>query len=304
VALNSVNVSVSDVSTDGTNPDPDSDGNPKNNNVPTVITFSPDIFFGLTKKGSFVKLDNNSFDVTYTITVHNLGNDTLRNIVVKDSLYEKTIRQPASYTIKTKPVTDGYLVDNVNFNGRTDINLINSDESFLPPGVTSSIVFVINVIPDTVTYLSNSATGSARSVAGGNNVSDISNNGNNPDSNDNGVWNEPEDNVPTVLILPGLTTPVTHTLFIPEGFSPDGDGINDVFEIKGLPTDGVNSITIYNRWGNRVYYHENYNNSWQGYPNIAGTFGKDKLPQGTYYYVLEMKGSAGKAITGFIVLQY
>ena len=74
--------------------------------------------------------------------------------------------------------------------------------------------------------------------------------------------------------------------------------------IQGLPTNGENSITIFNRWGNRVYFHSNYNNAWDGHPNIAGTLGKDKLPQGTYYYILDIKGSGLKPITGYIVLQY
>jgi hypothetical protein len=53
-----------------------------------------------------------------------------------------------------------------------------------------------------------------------------------------------------------------------------------------------------------VYYHSNYNNLWDGYPNIAGTLGKDKLPQGTYYFILEFKGTTQKPITGFVVLEY
>jgi gliding motility-associated-like protein len=82
--------------------------------------------------------------------------------------------------------------------------------------------------------------------------------------------------------------------------------VNDVFVIRGLPSDNESAITIFNRWGNRVYYHANYRDAqpWDGHPNVAGTVGKGKLPQGTYYYVLEIKGSGLKPITGFIVLQY
>ena len=41
--------------------------------------------------------------------------------------------------------------------------------------------------------------------------------------------------------------------FIPEGFSPNGDIVNDVFFIRGLDEYPLNSIAIYNRWGNKVY---------------------------------------------------
>jgi gliding motility-associated-like protein len=124
----------------------------------------------------------------------------------------------------------------------------------------------------------------------------------NPDTDNDLVCNEPFDNVPTVIVLP-----VTYSLFVPEGFSPNDDGINDQFVIKGLPQNSKNSLTIFNRWGNRVYFHENYAEAvpWDGTPNIAGTFGKGgKLPAGTYYYVLEMKGTDQRSLTGFIVLQY
>jgi gliding motility-associated-like protein/uncharacterized repeat protein (TIGR01451 family) len=251
--------------------------------------------------GSYLLLDNNTYDVSYTVTVHNLGNDTLRNIVVADSLFNNTIKAPASYVVKSGPVTTGGLSANSNFDGRYDINLISSGQSKMAPGEVSNIRFTINVAPDTVTIVYNSAFGSAQSFFG-DTARDISNNGTDPDSDDNGIWNEAVDNVPTLLELPLLTSR-TSSLFIPEAFSPDGDGVNDVFVIKGLPDGGENSITIFNRWGNRVYHHGNYNNSWDGRPNIAGTLGKDRLPPGTYYYVLEMQGP-GVTKTGYIVLQY
>jgi gliding motility-associated-like protein len=302
-AVNNINVSVADVSTDGTEPDPDLDNDPKNNSVPTVITFTPDLFFGLTKQGSFLKLDNNSFDVTYTISVHNLGNDTLKNIVVMDSLFNNTIRQPATYTMKSAPGAGGGLIANANFNGNSNINLLDTG-SVLAPFSVAQITFVINVVPDTVTVLSNTASGSAFNALTNTTLDDISNNGTDPDLDDNGVWNETGDNVPTVLVLPADPNALLGELFIPQGFSPDGDGINDLFVIKGMPLEGDNTITIFNRWGNRVYFHANYDNQWGGHPNIAGTMGKGKLPQGTYYYIFEMKGTPLKPITGFIEIQY
>jgi gliding motility-associated-like protein len=52
-------------------------------------------------------------------------------------------------------------------------------------------------------------------------------------------------------------------LYIPSAFTPNGDGINDVFFAKG---DGIKrfSLTIYNRWGEIVFYSDDINNGWDG----------------------------------------
>ncbi len=289
---------VTDSSQVGTDPDPDLDGDPTNNNVPTPLSLNPNLFFGLTKEGSLNgPLPDNSYDVTYTITVHNLGNDTLRNVVVKDSLFGTTIKNPASYTMKSGPVVSGTnLTANNFFNGNSDANLLIPSSSKMPPNTINTIVFSINVVPDTVTVISNIAIGNAISSASVV-VSDTSNTGNNPDSNSNGVWNEPADNKPTVLKLE------SSELFVPQGFSPDGDNKNDFFVIKGLNGKSCN-LTVYNRWGNKVYSKDNYDNSWNGTPNVNGTIGNQKLPQGTYYYILEFTNSDIKTMNGYVILQY
>jgi len=69
---------------------------------------------------------------------------------------------------------------------------------------------------------------------------------------------------------------------VPNGFTPDGDGINDTFVIPGL--DGEAQISIYNRYGNMVYQNTAYDNSWDGTSSLNG----QELPDGTYFYVLEL----------------
>jgi gliding motility-associated-like protein len=296
-AVPSITIVLADSSQNGLDPDPNLDNNPANNNQPTTFSFTPKLFFGLTKTGEAIKSDNNTFDFRYTITVHNLGNDTLYNVNVKDSLYNSTVRLPASYNIRSGPSVsgNGQLVANSNFDGRNDVRVTNSVLSKMPPGTKSSVSFVVNVITDTVSIYKNSATGTAvnsQNIL----VSDTSGNGSNPDVNNNGIWNEPADNLPTVLVVSNPT------LFIPQGFSPNGDGINETFVIKGLP-DGENELIIYNRWGSKVYESSDYDNTWDGSAN-RGSNGNNKLPQGTYYYILNLKGTDQKAYTGFIVLQY
>ncbi len=67
-------------------------------------------------------------------------------------------------------------------------------------------------------------------------------------------------------------------LTIPNVFTPNADGINDMFEIENLEHYPGSRMVIYNRWGNKVYEHSDYyNNWWDG----------DGAPDGTYFYVLQ-----------------
>jgi gliding motility-associated-like protein len=84
-------------------------------------------------------------------------------------------------------------------------------------------------------------------------------------------------------------------LFIPNLYTPNGDGINDVFEIRGLELFQENQLVIINRWGNEVYKTTNYKNDWQG----------TGLSEGTYYYLLRVRentGAAWKVYKGYITL--
>jgi len=81
--------------------------------------------------------------------------------------------------------------------------------------------------------------------------------------------------------------------FIPEGFSPNGDGTNDLFVIRGIANYPNNTFVIFNRWGNKVYEASHYQNTWDGKSMFGLRVGGDELPIGTYFYVLDlMDGSA------------
>lgn len=65
--------------------------------------------------------------------------------------------------------------------------------------------------------------------------------------------------------------------------SPNNDNINDYFQIKGIENYPNNKVLVYSRWGNLVFEEISYQNTWDGNWN-----GKN-LPDGTYFYVLEIK---------------
>ncbi len=80
---------------------------------------------------------------------------------------------------------------------------------------------------------------------------------------------------------------------IPEGFSPNGDGINDEFVIRGLDSYSKNTFVIFNRWGDQVFEASPYQNNWAGQSAKGIRVGGDVLPVGTYFYVLDLgDGSA------------
>ena len=70
---------------------------------------------------------------------------------------------------------------------------------------------------------------------------------------------------------------------IPNAFSPNGDGINDVWRIKYLEFYSEATVQIFNRYGQLVYLTTGYNVPWDG--NFKGT----PLPVGTYYYIINPK---------------
>jgi len=91
-----------------------------------------------------------------------------------------------------------------------------------------------------------------------------------------------------------------------DGFSPNNDGINETFYIKGIEDYPDNEVFIYNRWGNLVFHTSNYKNdinAWDGRSQSKINLGKRKLPIGSYFYVIYIHG-VKKPVKGFVFLKY
>lgn len=82
------------------------------------------------------------------------------------------------------------------------------------------------------------------------------------------------------------------TCLIPRGISPNGDGMNDSFDLSTLD---VKVLEIFNRYGQEVYKKQDYTNEFIG----KGSNG-DELPTGTYYYMIER--SNGETKTGWVYI--
>ena len=92
-------------------------------------------------------------------------------------------------------------------------------------------------------------------------------------------------------------------IVIPQGFSPNGDGVNDLMEFKGLDKYLQSQLSIYTRSGLIVYQSVDYQNNWDG-TSISSSMSKGEVvPTGTYYYVLKL-GGTNRIVRGFIYIAY
>jgi len=82
---------------------------------------------------------------------------------------------------------------------------------------------------------------------------------------------------------------------IPNTFTPNGDGINDTWNIKYLDTYPNCSVQIFSRWGEIVYSSIGYGIPWDG------TYKGSALPSGTYYYIINLKNGLNP-ISGFVAI--
>ncbi|NND73153.1 MAG: gliding motility-associated C-terminal domain-containing protein [Flavobacteriales bacterium] len=111
---------------------------------------------------------------------------------------------------------------------------------------------------------------------------------------DNGVCGTSQDSINIVL---------DECLWIdvPDAFSPNGDGVNDVFQIPNLWKYPNNSFQVFNRWGALIYESAPYYENWDGRSYHPASFGTE-LPVSTYYYILDL-GNGGDPLTGYIYLK-
>ena len=98
---------------------------------------------------------------------------------------------------------------------------------------------------------------------------------------------------------------VTPCDLVPNGFSPNGDGVNDTFVIPALSGFPNFKLEIYDRWGNIVYKYNNNGRArpiwWDGFSQGRLTIDKkETVPAGTYFYIIYFNKDGRKPMSGWV----
>lgn len=201
--------------------------------------------------------------LTYTISLRNTGNVVIPSIRITDPVPDHTTFVSAA---------NGGELDAAS-------NAVNWTVANLAVGAIATVTFKVKVDAnlDSATVITNTALAND----GG---------GNKPTSGCDPASAGCNGNPGTSI----ETQPADDGLFFVNAISPNGDGKNEYFIIKGLEKLGSASLYVFNRWGSMVYQSPDYHNDWNG----------SGLSEGTYYYKLELKQPEGtKLYKGWVVIK-
>ncbi|WP_245859554.1 gliding motility-associated C-terminal domain-containing protein [Spirosoma aerolatum] len=283
--------------------DPDGDGPCVGASAQKLVMTSSRELVGLSKKvAEPIWLTENQkrlVELTYQLTVANLGKQALTGIQLADDLdaaFSGAGAQIQSVNVRV----DSDLVINKNYTGLgTDTILVTGGT--LQAGEQAHAWLTVRLDVSQANTLTFTNKAMAQAVdATGNICRDRSTNGLDTDPDQNG--NPADNDEPTVISLHSVQGEDYSSVFIPEGFSPNGDGVNDRFVIQNVPTGITIQVEIYNRWGHLVYQNMNYKNDWDGTSNqgVKTADSRQGLPDGTYYYQIRL--SDGREFVRFLTL--
>ena len=299
-----------DISTNGKNPDANEDKDPSNDNVATPVKLSGvkevSIGLALASVSDTIVLADSTCNATLIMTAKNYGTSNLAKVRLSNSLGNTIGKQSESWKLVGTPVIlKGNAKINKNFNGTTDSTITNSDSTFLAVGDSIVVIYLINIRkPVNSTIYTHAIAKAVSALDSTKSTFDVSTNGLNPDVNKNGNPDEAES---TPINCKGVPVAVADsTFFIPKGFSPNGDGVNDRFVISGIKSDEKVELTIFNRWGGVVYANQDYKNDWRGETNAgARVLGDGQgLPDGTYYYSITRLKITGEKVDAAPFVRY
>jgi len=249
-----------------------------------VTILDPQIIFHLQETVDTGKLQANStFNYKFNFIVSNLTGNTINNVVLSDN-FKSLFPINSDFNIISNKAT-GNLIANSKYDGISDINLTEFSSKIF--GNSEDTINVeVNIIPKGYSgTLFNSSSVQLDTKWGLVNVLSTT------DSKFSGSTNKA-----TPYIVKDLD------ILIPEGFSPNYDGINDKFIII-KPYDVTIDLEVFNRWGNIVYKSTNYKNDWDG-KGTNNFIGQD-LINGGYYYVIKASNYNGgtKVFNGYVIIQ-
>ncbi|WP_431293677.1 Ig-like domain-containing protein [Pedobacter sp. P26] len=256
----------------------DKDGKPSTPGKVTIVVLIPGKI-GLAKrlKSAPVRNQDGSYTLSYSFVLTNFGQIAIRDLTVTDDLFA-TFRGN-TFEVQKISATGG-LTANSSFNGSSNKNMLTGSNT-LAKSASGTIDIEIRVSLDKYDgSFSNLATAEGFSVSDNSKTTDVSTDGTKPDPITAGDVSPSQ---PTVINL------IREDLFIPGGFSPNNDGINDYFVVGNTNGKNIN-LDIFNRWGNLIYRSKSYQNDWNG-KSTEGIHVGEEVPAGTYYYVLTIDGT-------------
>ncbi|WP_254097226.1 gliding motility-associated C-terminal domain-containing protein [Aquimarina sp. Aq107] len=249
--------------------DDNGDGDPTNDETITDIEQLPNL--ALTKTGFYVDVNGDDLpnvgdEIQYTFTVENTGNVDVTNIVLTDPL--------EGIVVTGGPID--LAVGEIDMTTFTATYVLTAEDVLLGEVINQATVTGQDPNGDDVIDLSDDPT----------------------DTTDVDLDNDGDAEDETVTIIEGVFTDPDDPIIIYTGITPNGDGINDDFRIVGLRNFPDNTLRIYNRWGVQVFEEDGYEQPgvelFTGISNGRVTISQNnKLPVGTYYYVLEYINARG-----------
>jgi len=227
--------------------------------------------------GKPVMNNDGSFSWTYILTLQNDTQASISNMQVEDNMDDVFNNKGCTYTVTQISATGG-LIANGLYNGSGNVKTL-IDGLSLSPGELDSIRIEVNVNThgqsDTISVFSQ-ATLTAKATFGEFSMKSHA------------------DKI-SVLAGPTQTNIPVVKLVISDGFSPNGDGVNDQFMIVHETSTRLD-IEVFNRTGNSVYKSSDYQNDWDG-KGMGSFFGGNDLPSGTYFVTYKaIKISTGEII--------
>jgi uncharacterized repeat protein (TIGR01451 family) len=288
-----------DISTNGTNPDPDNDGDFGNNAEPTMLKFDlATQTSGIATSHTLVdSVKTNAYNQRYTfmILIENIGKTELKNISITNNLFETFSNDVLVSKIGYPSISKNSLLKpNLDFDGITNTDLlISNNDLSLKPTQVDTVFYTINInYQDSKGPFFHNVTISAQSK-NGQTVTDTSN---------NGFQIIPQYSDPTII---NLAHSYKDKIIVNGGFSPNNDTINDELTIF-IPNGMVlEFLEIYNRWGVKIATFDDTDRvgnhlNWSG---VGGDETKKyNTIDGTYYYALKVKND-NKIYSDFITVK-
>ncbi|MEJ7557803.1 MAG: Ig-like domain-containing protein [Pedobacter sp.] len=225
---------------------------------------------------STVKNTDGSYVLKYRFTVINPNSYAITGLSLIDDLF---LTFPGAIIAVKSLTSTGELQVNSAYNG-TSVKEVLLATSLIQSSLSAYIDLEINVtLTKSGGTYNNSAQIKGSSSLDNSEVKDDSSDGLNPVPDANGIYTSA---TPTPALL------IFKDLFIPGGFSPNGDGIHDRFVLENIQGRSVR-LQIFNRWSNKIYESNAYENTWDGKTNMGIHIGDD-VPTGTYFYIVTIDG--------------